>query len=359
MAKKRGLAGAEEVEVYGDYIPVDDSDQPTVNTVVSGTDSEAPYVGVTTVTPTITTPTSTTSPTAATEEEVVPEEPIEEPWTLPKHEPVPIPEFDPNAIPTPDVGEVQVGVLEAAPAPAYERSEEEEAWAEMYSGEIASIIKEGGKGIDEATQQLMRQQQFDILKTREKENIRLLQQDMERRGITNAGLYFSEEQNIKATTTRALADSMTNIQIKSALMKAASFEHALGQAGLFLGYLTEQSQLAYAPKLETWRAQERAKEVTYLTQAEARFTTYRAQAEAKLCGLQANVDIYKVKLNQAYAENNMYIQQQLTSELNEQIHQGNVEIAKLEIEYAREQANADRSANMLGTILGAVSGIFA
>jgi len=80
----------------------------------------------------------------------------------------------------------------------------------------------------------MIRQQAQALNAREDENLRLMHNDMERRGITNSGLVFWNQQKIKGATTTAIANSISDIQIKSALMKMASFENALGHAGQFL-----------------------------------------------------------------------------------------------------------------------------
>ena len=293
-----------------EYDPVSDTDQPIYvpSTIPDDDDDDDGGGGGGSSTP------------DTIEDEVIEEEIPEDPWTLPEHKPVPIPGYDPNAIPKTTVPD----------APAYEKSDQQKEWEEMYGGELVDIIKNKGLGIPKETQALMKQQVYDTLRAKESENIRLLRDNMEQRGITDSGLLFSEESKIRAATTRGLAASVTEISIKSAFMKMASFENALGQASNFLGYLSQESQLAYAPKLET----------------------YRQQRQSDIVRMQGNIDIYKQKLQQAYNVNNMYTQQQLTSELNEQIHQNNIEIAEMEIEAANEAAKASSSGNIIGMILG-------
>ena len=257
-------------------------------------------------------------------EEVIPSAPDDE-WFKPLAD-VPIPKYDPDAIAPVKIDE----------APAYEQSEEQKEWARMHGGAIQNIIDQQGIGIDEATQQLMKQQTWDLIKADRNEKVRKLKEMMETRGITNSGLYMAEEMKVHANATRALAASVTEVKIKSAFMKMASFENALGLSSQFLGYLSEQSQLAYAPKLATWSK----------------------RADAKIMAMQASVQVYVTKLQQAYTVNNMNAQAKIEAQFATQQHKWDVEIAEMEMEFAEEQAKADRTANIFGTVLGAVSGLF-
>ena len=314
-------------EMRPDYVVAGEPDITTPGHGAIGTD-----VGATDTTiPTVTTPSISdddddVSPDITDEvvEEAVPSAPDDEWFERP--EDVPIPGYDPSAIAPVKIDE----------APAYEQSEEQKEWARMHSAQIQDIIDKKGIGIDEATQQLMKQQTWDLIKADRNERIRKLKETMEQRGITSSGLYISEEMKVHANATRALAASVTEVKIKSAFMKMASFENALGLSGQFLGYLSEQSQLAYAPKLATWSK----------------------RADAKIMAMQASVEIYKVKLQQAYAVNNMNAQAAIEAQFATQQHTWDVEIAEMEMEFAEEQAKADRAANIFGTILGAVSGLF-
>ena len=236
---------------------------------------------------------------------------------------VPIPSYDPNAVSAPDI----------TPAPEYEKSPEQLAWEEKQGGIITNVLEKGGLGIPEETQQLMKQQLYSDLRARETESIRLLRNNMEQRGITNSGLLISEEQKIISTTTRGVAAGITEIKIKSAFMKMASFENALGLSAQFLGYLSEQSQLANAPKTATWMAQQ----------------------TRKLAEFQANIEIYKTKLQQAYTVDNMYTAQKIQMELNEQMHGFNVALAEMEMEWGQEAAKAEAQGSISGTIVTGIA----
>ena len=149
---------------------------------------------------------------------------------------------------------------------------------------------------------------------------------MERRGLTNSGLVFSNEQKIRANTTTAIANYISDVQIQSALMKMASFEKALGAAGEYLGYLSQQSQLAYQPKYATWQAQQ-----------QANLAAYNARVQAKLTEYAQQMDVYKMQIAQAYEQQNMQLAHQLT--MQELEFQANAEkdIIQMQIE-ANERA---------------------
>lgn len=215
-------------------------------------------------------------------------------------------------------------------APAYQQSPEELAWQESYSGKVDEWVQAGGYGIPEETQEMMGEQVSDVLKANEEEQIRLMKNDMERKGITNSGLLYSETQKIKANTTMQIAKSITDIKIQSSLMKMASFEQAMGHAGQFLDYLSQQSQLKYAPEFATWQAKQ----------------------QAKLMQWQENMDRQKLAIQQAYQQENMQLEYQLTSQLNAQNFEDQKELIQMEIE-ANEQA-AKQSA--LGQFFGFLFG---
>jgi hypothetical protein len=149
---------------------------------------------------------------------------------------------------------------------------------------------------------------------------------MERRGITNSGFVYSNEQKIRATTTKSMAESIRNIEIQDAMMKLASWETAMGQTAQFLGYLSNESYLAYQPKLMEW---------------------------------QAKFDVYKMKLNQCYQQSNMKLQAQLTGQLQADQNAFAMEMFQMELEATQQAAKTQSLWNIIGTIGGAlISSIF-
>ena len=304
-----------------------------------------------------------------------------------------------------------IPAIEVAPAPEYARTEEETAWAEMFGGTIADIIKARGEGIPEETINLMIRQQTQALQAREDENLRIMHNNMERRGITESGLVFWNQQKIKSATTTAIANSITDIQIKSALMKMASFENALGHAGQFLGYLSEQSKMAYVGKMATWEAQTQANLIQYQaqissdmeqwkmvnqfnlanwqadtqalfaqwdrnsatmveawrtqnqfniaeweTRANYDMAVFQIQTQALMANWSAQMDIYKLGIAQAYAQDNMQLAATIDSESAAQQHIWNLELMELELEAANQAAAAQGIGSIFGTIIGAIFG---
>ena len=255
-------------------------------------------------------------------EEDVPTDPAVDTSWFTKPEAVPIPEYDPNAIAPAKIED----------APAYEQSAEQQAWQTMHSGALSDIIAKQGIGIDAATQQLMKQQTMDLLRADETEKIRQLKSVMETRGITNASLYISEEMKIKSTTTKNLAASITEIKVKSALMKMASFENAMGLSNAFLGYFSRESELAAAPGMVTWAM----------------------KAESKMRAIAASVEVYKIKLQQAYTVNNMYEQAELEAQFATQQHKWDMEMAEIEQETALALGKSQAQGSVSGSIVGAI-----
>ena len=216
------------------------------------------------------------------------------------------------------------------PAPPFVISPEQQAWQDEISEQIGAWVGAGGYGIPEETQKLMIQQESETLKAKEKEDIRVMRNNMERRGITNSGFVYSNEQNIRSNTTLALARSINNIQIQSALMKMASFEKAMGAASQFLGYLGEMSALKYQPEFATWQAEQ----------------------QAKLYQYQAQMDLYKLKLQQCYNQQNLILAGNIAAQAAAQQHQWDTEIAQMEIEAANQQAMYSGVGGILSWIVG-------
>ena len=232
---------------------------------------------------------------------------------------------------------VSIPTPEVTPAPPYEISPEQEAWEEMYGGKLTEWLEAGGYGIPEETQAQMIQAQTDVIKAKETEDIRVMRNNMERRGITNSGFIFSNEQNIRSNTTVTIANSIRDIQIQNALIKMSSFEKAMGAASQFLGYLSEQSQLKYQTEFATWQAEQ----------------------IAKMQAWQAQLDIYKMQINQAYTQQNLQLQAQLQSQLAVQQHQYDLQLAQMEIEAQQQAADAAGTGQLIGGLIGGIATIAA
>ncbi len=223
-------------------------------------------------------------------------------------------------IPTPTV----------TPAPPYEISPEMQEMMDLYGATLTDWVTSGGYGLEPEVQAQMIQLQTDTLKAREQENIRVMTNNMERRGITNSGYLQANTNQITSNTTVAIAGAIADVQIKSALMKMASFEKGMSAMNNFLGFMSEQSQLAYAPEFATWQAEQMA--------------TMQAW--------QGKMDIYKMELNQAYQTQNMVLQGEIQSQLNTEQNEFNLLLAEMEIEANQKIALYQGIGGIFGTILG-------
>ena len=241
----------------------------------------------------------------------------------------------PTAMPTFGEGAAAgIPIPEITPAPAYEPSAQEQEFMETYGTILTDWVTSGGYGLEPEVQAQMIQQQTDTLKAREQENIRVMTNNMERRGITNSGYLQANTNMITSNTTVALAGAIADVQIKSVLLKMASFEKAMGAAAQFLGYLSEQSQLAYAPEFATWQAEQLATMQTW----------------------QGKMDLYKMELNQAYQTQNIQLQGEIQSQLNVEQNEFNLLLAEMEIEANQKIALYQGIGGIFGTILGFIFG---
>lgn len=241
----------------------------------------------------------------------------------------------PAPVPLPTLGSINVPAPAVTPAPPFEISPQQQAWQDQISGYLSSTLEQGGIGIPEETMALMTQQTTDALKAKETEDIRVMRNNMERRGITNSGFTFSNEQKIRSNTTMAIAKSITDLNIQNAFIKMASFENAMGQAGQFLGYLGEMSQLKYQPEYQTWAAQQ----------------------QANLYQYQAKIDIYKTQLQQAYAQQNIILTGQINAAMQEDTQAFELQMAEMEIEAANKQAMYSGIGSIVGTTIGGIFGL--
>jgi hypothetical protein len=117
-------------------------------------------------------------------------------------------------------------------------------------------------------------------------------------------------------------------------MKMASFEKGMGAMAQFLGFLSEQSQLAYAPEFATWQAEQLATMKVW----------------------QGKLDVYKMELNQAYQTQNIILQGEIQSQLNTEQNNFNMQLAEMEIEANQKIALYQGIGGIFGTILGFLFG---
>ncbi len=304
------------------------------------------------------------------EEEIPPEEPVTEPppTAPPTTAPIPLPEVPPITIPTIEMPPAPTPppMPEVPTVPPYEPSPEQVAWEAEYAEELAKWREAGGYGIPEEVQTQMIQRQTDILKAREQESIRVMRNNMESRGITNSGFVFANEMTIKSNTTLAIANSITDVQINSAMMKLASFEKAMGATAQFIGYLAEESWKTFQPKMAQWEMEARYGLAEYEVAAEYGMADYQAQVQGTLAQFQADVmgvmaewqakfDLIKMELNQAYTQGNINLSNQWAQILQDDQQEHEIELAEWELKIQQEIAAAAGA----GQAIGGASGIVA
>jgi len=239
----------------------------------------------------------------------------------------------PLAIPQvtmPNINSINVPAPTVTPAPAFEITPEQQAWQDKVGGYISETLEMGGRGIPQETMDLMVGKTTDTLKAKETEDLRVMKNNMERRGITNSGFIFSNEQKIRSGTTMALANSITDLNIQNQLMKVASFETAMGQAAQYLGYLGEMSALKNAPATQTWMA----------------------QTQANLYQFQGKLDIYKTQLQAAYQTQNTILQGQISMQLQKDAQVFEKWKTEVELEATKAAAQAEGAGKLAGASIG-------
>lgn len=261
----------------------------------------------------------------------------------------------------------------AAPAvptvPPYEPSPEQAAWQEEYGEALREWREAGGYGIPEEVQAQMIQRATDILKARETESIRVMRNNMERRGITNSGFVFANEMTIKSNTTVTIANTIRDVQISSALMKLASFEKAMGATAQFIGYLAEESWKAFQPKMTQVELEAQYGLAEYGVAAEYGIAGYQAQVQATMAQFQVDalatmtewqgkMDLYKIDIQQAYQQGNMELLSQLQLQLQNDQQSHEIEMAEMELEAENQAAATQGFFSLIGTLFGWLFGGF-
>lgn len=284
------------------------------------------------------------------------------PITIPEVPPITVPTITMPKAPTPPV------IPEVPTVPPYEPLPEQVELAGEYAEALRAWREAGGYGIPEEVQTQMFQRVTDILKARETENIRVMRNDMEKRGLVNSGFIFANEQAIRSNTTVTIANSIRDIQISSALMKMASFEKMIGSTAQFIGYLAQESWKTYQPKMAQWEMEARYGLAEYGVAAEYGIAGYQAKVQATMAQFQTDTlavmkewqgkfDLMKMELNQAYNQGNIELAGQIAANAASQQHLYNIELAEMEIEAAQQAAMAEGAGNLLGTASGAIATI--
>ena len=122
-----------------------------------------------------------------------------------------------------------------------------------------------------------------------------------------------------------MANVMRDVQIQDSLMKVASYQNALGLGVQFLSYLSEESWRQYQPTLYQWQAQ---------------------------------VDMYKMAITDAYNKQDLALAHQYSMELAQFEADTNIQLTQMTIDAAADAAKKKTFWDILGTGLGLLAALF-
>ena len=148
---------------------------------------------------------------------------------------------------------------------------------------------------------------------------------MAAQGLSNSGMAFSEGMKLASKSTIAMANVMRDVEIQDSLMKVASYQNALGLGVQFLSYLSEESWRQYQPTLYQWQAQ---------------------------------VDMYKLAIQDAYNKQDMALAHQYDMQLAQFTASTNIQLTQMQIDAAAKAANKAAFWDILGTGLGLLAALF-
>lgn len=208
--------------------------------------------------------------------------------------------------------------------PAYQPSAAMEALSTQVGGAISGIIEQGGMGMGEETKQQIFLKEAEIINAGTAQAMKNLEDKMAAQGLSNSGMAFSEGMKLASKGTIAMANVMRDVEIQDSLMKVASYQNALGLGVQFLSYLSEESWRQYQPTLYQWQAQ---------------------------------VDVYKLAITDAYNKQDLALAHRYDMELTQFEAQTNIKLTQMTIDAAADAASKKNFWDILGTGLGILAGI--
>ena len=216
-------------------------------------------------------------------------------------------------------------VPQAPTLPPYKPTAELEKLSSQVGGAISGIIEQGGMGIGEETKQQIFQREAEIINASTAQANKNLEDKMAAQGLSNSGMAFSEGMKLASKSTIAMANVMRDVEIQDSLMKVASYQNALGLGVQFLSYLSEESWRQYQPTLYQWQAQ---------------------------------VDMYKLAIQDAYNKQDMALAHQYDMQLAQFTASTNIQLTQMQIDAAAKAANKAAFWDILGTGLGLLAALF-
>jgi len=210
-------------------------------------------------------------------------------------------------------------VPQAPTLPPYKPTAELEKLSSQVGGAISGIIEQGGIGMGEDTKEQIFLREAEIINANTAQANKNLEDKMAAQGLSDSGMAFSESMKLASKNSIAMANVMRDVEIQDALMKVASYQNALGLGVQFLSYLSEESWRQYQPTLYQWQAQ---------------------------------VEMYKMAISQAYTQGNMALAHQYNMELAQFEADTEIQMAEMQLEAANAQAASQGIGNIFGTVLG-------
>ena len=223
----------------------------------------------------------------------------------------------PSTIPT--IANLEVP---CAPAlPPYKPTAELEALSTQVGGAISDIITQGGIGMGEETKEQLFLREAEIINASTAQAQRNLEDRMAAQGLSDSGMAFSEGMKLASKSTIAMANVMRDVAIQDSLMKIASYQNALGLGVQFLSYLSEESWRQYQPTLYQWQAQ---------------------------------VDMYKLAINDAYTKQNYALAHSYDMEMAQFEADTRIQLTQMEIDANAKAAAKKNWWSILGTVVGGI-----
>ena len=218
--------------------------------------------------------------------------------------------------------------IQITSAPAYEPTPEQKAWEQFYRSQIQGIIEQKGIGLPEDAKRQMLLQQQEVVRAGEEEQLTQLRRSLEKRGLLNTPIAVAEEQRIKSQYTLAMAQAARDVELQDALMRVSSYENALGRAASFLAYLANESSKRYEPQFQTW----------YLQQ-QARLQQYQAELDAWKMGIQQQYTMQQIQAEYAAKERLLQMEMEWKEKMT-----------KMELQYKQQAVLSSEVGKILGSL---------
>ncbi len=213
----------------------------------------------------------------------------------------------------------QLEVAQIPQLPEYKPTAELEQLSTQVGGAISDILEQGGLGMGEETKEQLFLREAEIINANTAQAMKNLEDKMAVQGLSNSGLAFSEGMKLASKNSIAMANVMRDVEIQDTLMKLSSYQNTLSLGVQFISYLSEESWRQYQPTLYNWQAQ---------------------------------VDMYKMAIQQAYSQQNMELAHQYDMELAQFQANTEIQMAEMELEAANAAATSQGAGSLFGTMLG-------